>query len=482
VSSTHARSTTHNVLYALAAQVGGKLGTLIWTLVAARTLTTGELGSFTFALSLAMLVSSGAEWAFDAVLVRRASRHPEQLEQRFAEAVAWQAGLALPLFVLTGLVTWLLRPDTPLLPLVLLLAAVYLDLWSNTARSAASAARNQAVTAGALVVQRLATAAFAVPVLLLGGSTGSLALAFLAAYAVGAVAHAIALRRIDVHFRPRLLTRTGLRQLARGTGAMGLSALVLMALFRLDAVLLAAISGDEALGAYSTAYRLFETALFLVFAVAGAVYPVMSARPDDADVVRGGIESGMGVLATAYVPFAAICLVEAEPVLSLLFGRQYGVEAAGALRWLGLAPLAYAAAYLASSALAATGRTRGLLTGAVVALLVNVALNLALLPRYAGTAAGFATTASYAVEAVWLLAAVAQVTGRVRLLRPLAAPGVAGMLLAGFLLVSPLPLVLDLALGLLLYAAAWLVLVRHTEPVQVLRIRRLLGGRGGSTA
>ena len=49
----------------------------------------------------------------------------------------------------------------------------------------------------------------------------------------------------------------------------------------MDAVLLAVLAGDQAVGKYAAAYRLFETVLFLSYAVVGSVAPLMYARAAD---------------------------------------------------------------------------------------------------------------------------------------------------------------------------------------------------------
>jgi O-antigen/teichoic acid export membrane protein len=262
-----------------------------------------------------------------------------------------------------------------------------------------------------------------------------------------------------------------MRKFVRGTWMVGVNALVLMALFRLDAVLLAEMQGEQALGAYAAAYRLFETALFLTFAVSSAVFPLMSARANAADTVRRGVETGLATVAAVYLPFAVVCLVDAPGVLHFLFGAEYGQTSAGALRWLAFAPLAFAVAYLASAALTATNRAQGLLVGAVLALITNIGLNLFLIPRFAGTGAAFASTASYAVEAVVLLAVLARFSGRVELGRPLLESGLASAVLAVGLWVSPLHTALEVPLGGAVYAVMWWGLTRRFDPhhLQVLR-------------
>jgi O-antigen/teichoic acid export membrane protein len=144
--------------------------------------------------------------------------------------------------------------------------------------------------------------------------------------------------------------------------------------------------------------------------------------------------------------------------------------------------MVYAAAYLATSALVAIRRTGVVVGGAVIALVVNLALNLALLPRFAGTGAGFATTASYALEAAVLLVALSHMTGRIRVLAPLWPPAVAAAAMTVWLVLSPLPALVEIIIGTGAYAALWLALVSRVRPEQLDVLRELLPNRRGSRA
>ncbi len=468
------RPPAHNAALAAIAEIAGKLSTLAWTVVAARLLTQEQFGTFNLMLAVALIASALAEGGFDPLLIQKASRDRRRLASYHTQAIAWEVGLALPIFALAGAAVFAARPDADArIVLGLLLGAILLDLWSDTARASAAAAQDQASVAGALVLQRLAAAALMIPALIAGLGLTGMAAAFLASSAVGWVAHVVALRRLGVAFRWRLVDRAGLREFARGSWALALSSIVLIALFRVDSLILAALQGDEAVGQYAAAYRVFETVLFLTYAVTGSVAPVMSARGDDGEHVRRLGELSLFVLSFVYAPFVAVCLVEAHAVLELLYGARYA-DAAGALQWLAPAPLVYGAAALGGTALMAVGRTTGVFVAAAAALSVNVVLNLLLVPTYAGTGAAVATTAAYAVEAAISLIALVRVKPR----RPVAAPAAGaragGAALAGVLLVLPLPLLVEVPLVVAAYGAAWLAVVRRRRPERLEAVRVLL--------
>lgn len=463
-----------NAAWFAGSQLLGKVATIAWTLLAARRLSQQDFGSFSFGLSLALLGGAVAKWGFDSVLVLRVSRDRENTARYVTEAVAWELLVGLPVMTLAAVAALPSRPTAAArLVVVLLSVAVYVELWSETARAAGAAVGHQRGTSLALVVQRTLTAVAAVPVLLMGGGVVGLALAFLGSSAVGLVLHVVAAKRAGAPVVPALLDREGLRAFARGSAPIGVASLVLMALFRLDAVLLAAIHDDVAVAAYAAAYRLFETMLFAAQALRSSVFPVMSERADGV-TVRRAVERFAAATALLYVPFAVVCVVDAPGVLRLLYGTAYEHASAGALRWLGLAPLAWGLSYVANGAAQALGRARVMLVGAVVATVFNVGLNLAVIPRWAGTGAGAATTLSYVLLVAIVLGGLRPDTGRTRVLRALAEPALAAVVAAVVLLASPWPVLVEAPLAGVAYLAVWWLLVRRTDPEQVRALRSLV--------
>lgn len=469
-----------NAAISVCADVLGKSSTIVWTVLAARLLTQAEFGAFFFTLTVALLLSGVAEWGFDGVMVQRGSRHPEQLPELFTKAVAWQTAVAAPLFAVGGALVALSRPEPAVrLCLALVLLATLLDIWSDTSRAVAAALRDQGATARALVVQRATTAVLVSGSLLLGGGLVGTAAGFLAGSCIGALLHLRSIARVGVTFRRHALQRQDLLAFLFDTRLIGLTSLVLMVLFRFDAVLLGLLRGDAVVGAYAAAYRLLETTLFVAFALRSAIFPVMSASGLPA-VVRASVERGVAALSLVYLPFAVVCLVDARAVLDLVYGQVYADSSTAALRWLALAPEAFAVAYLATAALQASHRFRGMLGSALAAVVVNVSLNVLLIPRYGGTAAAAATTLSYGLQAVLAVVLLRRAGVVLHLVTSTSSALVSAALLAAFLLAVPLPLVLEVALGGLLFLGSWFLCARTTRPDQLRALGALIGQRGAA--
>jgi O-antigen/teichoic acid export membrane protein len=463
------RRTALNVGFSATAAIVGKLTTFAWTVVAARSLSHAAFGQFNLVLAVALIGAAVAEWSFDAALVQRASGDIPAGSRYLSEAVTWEALLAVPVFAACGLGVALAEHGSAVeLTVIFVMASIFLDSFGDTARTAATAVQRQGAISGALVLQRFLTTAIAIPLLVAGAGIAGLAVALFVGSSIGLVAHALALRRIGLTMRRAHITRNGMRRFIVGTTTIGVSALVLAALYRVDVVLLQAFKGSTAVGDYSAAYRLFDTSLFIAFSVNGALFPLMSANRDDGAFVARTLGSGLATLGVLYLPFAALCLVDPHGLLTLLFGASFGQVSAGALRALAAAPMVFGLAYLASSALMAVRRTRGLLVAAIIAVIVNVGLNLALIPPLSGTGAAIVTTVSYLVEGALLLWLLRRVTGtRVRLMRPLL-PAAGASVVFGLLLAAlPLPVIAEVVVSGVVAAFVWLLLVRRWAPEQL---------------
>jgi O-antigen/teichoic acid export membrane protein len=468
------RRTARNAAYMLAAEICGKAATLVYTLLAARVLSQLEFGAFSYALAFATLLSILPDWGWDVVVVQRSSAQPGRLPRLRSASLTWKTVIGIPVMTVSALIAGASRPTPEArTALYLLMAAALLDIYSNTNRSSAAALQRQGGMALALATQRMVTAALAITALLLGLGLVGLTASYLTGSVIGLAATSLSLRRLGVDTRFRSVRWPELRELFVRAWWIGVGALVLMALFRVDMIILEAIKGDEAVAAYAAAYRLLETMTLFTWTISRALLPVMSASSSPSRI-RRGVEQGIAVSAFIYVPFAAVSLIEAPAVIRLLFGSAYAEQSAPALRWLAFAPLLFAVAYYGVAALVSQERSIGMVITASTATVVNIGLNLALIPALAGTGAALATTLSYLVESVVALLLCSPLTGRVRIWRPLLAPSAAGLVMAGVLVGLRLPVVLEVLLAGAAYLLVWVPVVRRSAPEQLRVLAELL--------
>jgi len=476
VSEGTARA-ARNVVVVTLAELAGKVATLVFTVVVARSLSPAGFGAFSYALALGLLLATVPTWGFDTVLLRRGSADRADLGPAFAQTLALRTVLAVPVLVLGAVAGTLGRPTAEAkVAVVLVLLASLADAYAEAARTAAGALERRGLMALAVVVQRLANAGLAVALLAAGGGLLSVCAAYLGSALVGLALSALVLRHIGIAPTWSAVDRASLAEMWRASFVLGVDTLVAMALFRLDAVLLGALDGDEAVAAYAVAYRLLETVLFVTWAVTRATFPAMARAAQDGEdepVVRA-TERGLAVVAAVFVPYGVVLLAEGGAVLHLLFGDAYLAESTVALRWLAFAPLAFALAYVGSNALAALQRNRVLLLSSVAAAVVNVVGNLVAIPYFSTEGAAAMTLLAFTLEGGLVIAALQRSAGLVRLDRALRVPVLAAVPLLVLLLGLHLPVLAECALGGALYLLCWVPLATRLAPDQVAVVRTLV--------
>jgi O-antigen/teichoic acid export membrane protein len=470
-----------NAVVVAASEVGGKLATLAFTVVAARRLGAGDFGAFAYALSFSLLVATIPHWGLSSLLVKEGSADRRRLPGLLTDTLVWRMLLATPVLVVTAAVATALRPDRrSALVLVIVVAATMLDeLLVDIGRSVGDALQDQRWMSQTLVLERLCQAIFGVAALIAGLGLVGLAAGFLAGTAIGGLAALRGLRKLGVPIQLATVRRASLLRTFRRSVAYGIGAVFAMGLFRVDQVMISLLKGDQVLGPYAAAYRLIETVMFISWAAARAVFPAMSASSERWRILRG-LEHAIAGVAVIYVPFAFGLWLKAEPVVSRLYGDGYAA-AVPAVRWLAVTPLLFAIGFVGMHAMVARGGQWVVVTATAVALAVNVGGNLILIPRLAGTGAAIDTLVSYAVLAAIYLVVLRRQVGWVRLHVALALPVAAAMPMVGTIVLLRLDLLLEVLLGAAVYGLTWLLLARRAAPEQIGMLVSVLR-RGGSGA
>jgi O-antigen/teichoic acid export membrane protein len=169
---------------------------------------------------------------------------------------------------------------------------------------------------------------------------------------------------------------------------------------RLDVAILGAIAGPAVLGVYAVASKYAELLRLPGLAVTYVLYPRLAARTpaEAAKRVAELLPRAVGFTVLAAVPLAA-----AVPLLPLIYGHAFtGAEIPALLLLAGL--LGEGAAGLVSAYLYGVGRPGANSLALGVAVLVTIALDVALIPRYQAVGAGLASMAAYLTSSGVLLA------------------------------------------------------------------------------
>src|SRR4051812_26252867 len=389
--------------------MASKLALAVLYIVMARELGTSGFGVFSFAFSLAVLVTTLANFGEDKLLVRSIARDPDALGRTFADTLALQASIGLGALAITEALLPLtgVAPTTRLV-LALIGLAVVLDVLTSTHLAIFQARERMALIPAVIVPQRLGVAVVGGFALYRGVDVVGVAAIYLAG-SVLALPLAIWLLRDEVARPPmRISVRRWLPLLVAAL-PIGVATAFATILFRVDLVMLRGYESAQVVGAYAGAYRLFEMTLFLSAGVGASALPAFSRlKPDQVDELRALLRKTLLLVCLPSVPLALLTVAIPEQLLRAAYGGGYE-SAADALRLLAPAIVLYPISFMCGYMLVAQGRVRPLVTAYGIVAVENVALNLVLIPWLSLRGAALGTTISELPAAVGLaLAARAQ--------------------------------------------------------------------------
>jgi O-antigen/teichoic acid export membrane protein len=456
-----------NTVLRAAAEIIGKVASLVLVAVIARELGRAALGDFTLALAVSQLIWPIAGFGLDRLLLRDAAVDHDVVDRAFYDLVAFKALVGVVAIGGAVAASAALDYSATVTALVALLGAgVVVVLVSATAQTVFLAHERNEYFFAASVPNKVFASLFGLAAIAAGGGVVAVAAGNLVASLIGLVIALVLLYR--------RFNRPALRVAPRGWPALleravpfGLQEVFGQIVFRLDIVLLSLLTTSLVVGAYGAAYRMLEATLFLVWSVGTSVLPMYSYLRT---VREGGGEPGQPTLEQAFsgslkfivvlmMPVSVVLFVCARPIIDVVFGLPEYESAVTVLRWLAFAVLAYGVGHLAG--LLVLVRLKGAVTVGVTAAAAafNLVVNLLLIPPYGAAGAAAATLATQV-----LLAVVALVLAARAIDAPLRRAVPPSAILAGAAMAAAMLPVSDrLALALAAGVAAYLAVLAAVE-------------------
>jgi PST family polysaccharide transporter len=243
-------------------------------------------------------------------------------------------------------------------------------------------------TMRALVTTTLALAAVATTRSLLGLCLG-LAVASLCSCVLG-LATVLRIHSAGAAPVARIFDRAMASVALRGSLPIWFAGLFSLAYFKIDTLFVRSLAGDAELGAYGAAFKFFEGALTLPSVLLAVNFPKLARAHGDRPVQRRLERHLTTLLLASGLAAGAVCFFGAGPLVQLAFGRSFG-RAAASLRVLALGvPILYLNFGLTHFLIARNLATR-FTWFSLMMLVLNVALDLMLIPRGLGPGAAWAT-------------------------------------------------------------------------------------------
>ena len=247
----------------------------------------------------------------------------------------------------------------------------------------------------------------------------------------------------------------------------------------LDMLLIGAFLTTAAVGLYSAPLRLIALVQYPARALAQGVAPRMARHPDDPPNIAA-LERAIGYVVILQAGVVAFLALWADPIVSLLLGSEFS-ESAEVLRALGPFIFMTAVGSLLTSPLNYAGEGRRRIPISIATVVLNVAIDLVLIPEMGILGAAVGTDVAYALYGgshLWLCHRLLGLP-----LRPLAATAARAFVAAGAMAavlalvgtgsLSPLQWLVGLPVAGAAFVAA-LLATRELSPGEIRAMVRLL--------
>jgi O-antigen/teichoic acid export membrane protein len=181
--------------------------------------------------------------------------------------------------------------------------------------------------------------------------------------------------------------------------------------FRIDIVMLSLLDGYRAVATYSVGYKFSDLLGAVPIAVVTPALTMMvAAWPGDPRGFRRTFRHALVILTVGAVGAAVGFVVYAEPLVSFLYTDRYA-GATDAARLLVVGQGLHFFTLLAFSALVAVGRNRLYPIAMLAGVVLNIVLNIILIPDYSYLGSGWATVVTELIVLVVLAIGVARIPG-----------------------------------------------------------------------
>ena len=463
-----------NTVLILGARVVSRLIALVTVFATASHLRDARFGDFNTVVTVTALVAPVfLDLGFNILYQREGARRPAEIERYLQNLMSARVVLAIIALPVLAVALYVLKLSDLLIPGYVLMV---LTSYANLLRYTLYALQRLGFEAIAIVLESLLLLGLTLFGVLNNQGVAYFLWAYVATYAFDCLFFSVLLRWLRIaHFRWRFEP-----ELLRQWFWMGLPFAVTFVLttlyWKLDVPLLKLFRSSAEVGWYSFAYKPFEALLFVPVTMLGVVLPVLAVyQRSSLERLRAAVSMFFKALLMVGWPLSIGVVVLAQPLAGLWSG--FYPQSVPALQILALA---FVFAFVNNAfigALTVLDRQSTYARAAGASLVVNLVLNLILIPSFGYLAASWTTvvTEMVLVGAGWWL--TVRHLGKLHLpaasWRPILAGIAMGAVLYPLRNVQGDAVVLVVLLGIAVYAAA-VVLLRAITPEEMQFLRAAL--------
>jgi O-antigen/teichoic acid export membrane protein len=369
-----------------------------------------QFGQLNYAIAFVGFFSSIAILGLDGIVVRSLVRNPDQKEEILGSAFVLKLAGGLAMTAITIASIFIVRHGdfkTTLLVTIISLSTIFqafgtIDFWFQSQTQSKFCAITRSVTF-------LLISGIKVLLITVNAPLSTFAWTGLAEVILGSLGLVVAYRLTGFHLTALHATQSMAKELIKDSWPLIFADIATAVFMRADKIILGETVGNQELGIYCVAVMLTETLWLIPRALSSSIYPgLIEAKNHSEELFHQRIQQFYNLMAFYTYSVALPSTLLGSWLVPLLFGPAYasaGIMLAG-LVWSGMF---INMGFARSCYLTTMNWTRLHSTTDVIGCIVNVGLNLILIPRYGGMGAVVASLISY-----WLA-----VHGSCYLFRPL---------------------------------------------------------------
>jgi O-antigen/teichoic acid export membrane protein len=387
----------------------GKLLSLVVGFIIARYLGPYAFGDLSFADAFAALFAAVGTLGLDSFIIREIIQNPDKRDEILGTSLVMRLAanvVLIPLAILTYLAFRQLSTNETDVSLALLIALCSSAALFKSFNIIDSYFQSQVASKYVVQVQN---------VCLLLSTSVKIALIYNQApvfYFAGAMVFDSAIlalgllfiyKRKQLHLHTWTFNWTRAKSLIQQSWPLIFTAVMISIYMKIDQVMLKS-AGSKIVGIYSAAARISESWYFIPVAIVTSIFPaIIHARKTDIERYHKRLQNLYDLLVAISLPVAILVSIFANQIIHLLYGNPY--QGAGILLsihiWSGIFVFLGSAS---SQFLLAEGFTLISFSRTAFGALVNVVLNLWLIPIYGALGASIATLIAYASSTFFILA------------------------------------------------------------------------------
>jgi len=410
-------------------------------IVAGRYLGAADFGRFSFALALFFLFDPILDPGLYHLLIREIARRKESAEEYLAHALTWKLFVAPFVFVLIVIFANMIQGSKLTLQAVYLMAiAGFLKSVKDSFRTTLLAHEYFGLDAISLGIERISLLLFGFWALVTGGGLLALCWVF------------VLVRLFDLVIIGGMV-RQKVCKVHLGYDFSFVKALVISAIpiggfyitiniyNYIDTVMISIFKSEAEVGWYNASYKLYEGLLIIPGIIGTVLMPrlsqlYVSGRDEFAELCRRGIK----YICVVALLVAVNGILLSDSIITMLFGESYEASILSLEILLGGIVFVYLVNFLQTVMITAD-QQRMILYLAGCGLLVNVGLNVLLIPEYGYVGAAAATVIVEVMVCVLLFVYMHRLVGQIGLLNVLARPVICVLVPVLFILLFPVDLV-----------------------------------------